>query len=119
MLLLQWGSTNAPLIDKPTDLRDSDVDTVFEDSKRLYLDFTRQVLVEPKGSDVEFDDVAIQMSLKLYYQVAQQDVRSGNMWIEAPNYVEQRKNQYIKNEFVRSLLNEHPQKVVAYAGSAG
>lgn len=119
MLLLQWGSSNALMIDKPTDFRVASGDFKFEDSKRLYLDFTRQVMVEPEGVDVEFDDVAIQMSLTLFYQEDVEEVKLGNMWIYSPELVEQEKVKYVEHEFVRSLLDKPIKKIIATVGSCG
>ena len=129
MLLLQWGAGRHALISEPTDMRKSDdVETRFAEEKSQYLDFTRQVFVgstegesddeddeEPEDEDDEpdFDDAAIQMSMTLVFGPAVGDEKSGNLWIEEPQRIDQSLKKHEAMPLVRELMHDKPVRYVA------
>ena len=69
MLLFQWGALRPFDIAEPTDVRGiGDGKIKFLDSKFQYLNFTRQVFANYGDNAIEFDDVAVQMRISLFYE---------------------------------------------------
>jgi hypothetical protein len=105
MLLLQWGKTRAHVLSEPTDMRGfRDGDYRFTDVARRYLDFTRQVFSTAEDETAEFDDVAVQMSVTLCYQIADGSEPSGSLWISSPDELAGGLQKF-QNAFVASLLD--------------
>ena len=120
MLLLQWGVMRPLEIFEPTDLRGiSDEKIKFSNSKFQYLNFTRQVVADFGDKDVEFDDVAIQMSTTLCYGSAEEKENSDGLWIETPNFVESGEEKFRSIPFVNSLMKTPASRVEIIAQHCG
>jgi hypothetical protein len=105
MLLLQWGATRPLIVSGPTDLRErSDDDLTFADQEVCYLDFTRQIFVAGEDEEVEFDDVAIQMSISLGFQPADGNEPMSNLWIQTPDDLDKGVAEFKDTQFVQSHL---------------
>lgn len=114
MVLLQWGAEEPGSLTEPVDLRTTEpVDLRTVDEKNLfssglkyqYLDFTRQVFANNEEKSLDFDDVALQMSITLYFQPATGREPNSNLWIEMPTEIEQGAAKFRETPFVATLLN--------------
>jgi hypothetical protein len=105
MLLLQWGCAQPQLgILEPTDLRQAnDREVAFDDRSLQYLDFTRQVC-PTDGDPDEFDQLAVQMSIALYYQPATGREPNSNIWIREPEAIDRALRRYQAIPYIKSLL---------------
>jgi hypothetical protein len=120
MLLLQWGAIHPLDITEPLDLRAVGEDILHGlKLKRQYLDFTRQVFANNEEKSLEFDDVAVQMSMTLCYQPSTGNEPNSNLWIEMPTEIEQGVAKFRATPFVAMLLNSpawHATYKVEYCG---
>lgn len=114
MVLLQWGAEEPRNLTEPVDLRTTepvDFHTVDEETlfspglKYQYLDFTRQVFANNEEKSLDFDDVALQMSITLYFQPATGREPNSNLWIQIPTKIEQADAKFRETPFVAMLLN--------------
>jgi len=120
MLLLQWGVTRPLDIFKSTDLRGiGDEKIQFSSSRFQYLNFTRQVVADFGDKDVEFDDVAIQMSITLCYGSTEEKENSDDIWIETPNDVESGEEKFRSTSFVNLLMKTPVSRVEIIAQHCG
>ncbi len=120
MLLLQWGVTRPLDIFEPTDLRGiGDEKIKFSSSRFQYLNFTRQVVADFGDKDVEFDDVAIQMSITLCYGSTEEKENSDDLWIETPNDVESGEEKFRSTSFVNLLMKTPVSRVEIIAQHCG
>jgi hypothetical protein len=112
MLLLQWGVTRPLDIIEPTDMRGIDDGKIkFSDSKFQYMSFTRQVFANHVNKGVEFDDVAIQMSITLCYETTAEKEKSDSLWIETPDDIERGEEKFRSTPFVNLLMKTPASRV--------
>ena len=105
MLLLQWGESRPLDLTEPTDLRAvSDGNIQFMEKRYQYLDFTRQVFANNEEKSLEFNDVAVQMSITLCYEPSIGSEPNSNLWIDMPDEIERGLSQYRATPFVGILL---------------
>ena len=119
MLLLQWGRTRPWLLSGPTDLRLGEASVPEADVPRRYLDVTRQIVPTGGSPDVEFDDVALQMSLTLVYEAADGSETNHNLWVETPDGLASALVTLRETPFVAGLLSRVPDRLVATIDWAG
>ena len=120
MLLLQWGVIRPLNILEPTDLRGIGEEEIeYSNSRFQYLNFTRQVFPSGGNKDVEFDDVAIQMSITLCYGVTVEKEHSDDLWIESPNDLEHGEEKFRSIPFVDLLLKTPVSRVEIIAQHCG
>lgn len=120
MLLFQWGAYNVFNLSGPTDLRSpSDGGIGFLEEKRVYLDFTRQVSPVGDSDELEFDDLAVQMSISLYFQLADGSEPNANLWIETTGELEEQLAAFKSIPFVQSYLTIPSQIVTIWVGGCG
>jgi hypothetical protein len=120
MLLLQWGVIRPLNILEPTDLRGiGDEEITYSNSRFQYLNFTRQVFPSGGNKDVEFDDVAIQMSITLCYGSTVEKENSDSLWIESPNDLEHGEENFRSIPFVDLLLKTPVSRVEIIAQHCG
>lgn len=120
MLLLQWGAGSQLASDAPMDCRTAaDDDAAFEDSKRQYIDFTRQVFAAGDDDDAEFDDLAVQLSLTLVYGPATGNEPSSNQWIGDLRRIDREIAKFTSDPFVQSLLATPATRLVATVQHCG
>jgi hypothetical protein len=120
MLLLQWGVTRPLDILEPTDMRGiGDEEINYSNSRFQYLNFTRQVFPSNGNKDVEFDDVAIQMSITLCYGATVENENSDGLWIETPNDLEHGEEKFRSTPFVNLLLKAPVSRVQIIAEHCG
>lgn len=120
MLLLQWGAQQPLTVSEPTDLRRlSDSDITFAETSYRYVDVTRQVFPSNGDDTVEFDDVAVQMSITLFYEPSQGNEPSDNMWITTPNSIETNLEEFRAVPFIKELLNASVHRSVITVGHCG
>lgn len=120
MLLLQWGVTRPMEIFEPTDLRSiSDEKIKFSTSRFQYLNFTRQVVTDFGNKDIEFDDVAIQMSISLFFGSTEEKGNSDSLWIETPNEVKSGEEKFRSIPFVNLLIETPASRVEIIAQYSG
>jgi hypothetical protein len=106
MILLQWGEIRPVDLTEPTDLRAvSDGKIQFLESKYQYLDFTRQVFANNEEKNLEFDDVAVQMSIRLCYESSTGSEPNSNLWIDMPDKIERAVEKFRATPFVGMLLD--------------
>ncbi len=105
MLLLQWGKIRPLDLPEPTDLRTvSDDNIQFMEREYQYLNFTRQVFANNEQKSLEFDDVAVQMSITLCYGPSTGSEPNSNLWIDMPSEIERVLAKYRATPFVGILL---------------
>jgi hypothetical protein len=105
MLLLQWGSIRPLDIPEPTDLRTLGDDNIqFMEREYQYLNFTRQVSANNEEKSLEFDDVAVQMSITLCYEPSTGSEPNSDLWIDMPSEIERALAKYRTTPFVGILL---------------
>jgi hypothetical protein len=120
MLLFQWGTYNRFDLSAPTDLRSlSDDEIDFLEEERVYLDFTRQVSPVGDGDELEFDDVAVQMSISLYFQLADGSEPHANLWIYDTEDLEEKLAAFKSIPFVQSYLTTPSQILTIWVGGCG
>jgi hypothetical protein len=120
MLLLQWGVTRPLDIIGPTDMRGvSDEKIKFSDSKFRYLNFTRQVFANYGNKEIEFDDVAIQMSITLCYEQTTESEDSEGFWIETPSDIERGEERFRSTPFVDMLMKAPASRIEITAENCG
>ena len=121
MLLLEWGSGQQFVLDRPTDLRHSD-EVDLESDEALYLAFTRQIsIVDEDNEDEEFDDEAIQMRLICVYksESGDKDVSDGNLWITEPRRLERDLKKFASQRFVSQRIDQPWSRLIAYVDHCG
>jgi hypothetical protein len=74
------------------------------EKKYQYLDFTRQVFANNEEKSLEFDDVAVQMSITLCYELSIGSEPNSNLWIDMPGEIERGLSKYRATPFVGILL---------------
>lgn len=120
MLLFQWGVDTPMALDEPTDLRYLADDAVRYGSERLKsLDFTRQVFAQGDDPEVEFDDLAMQMSVTLFYGAETGEEPNSNLWIDRPTDVDRRLEEFVAVPFVRSLIAVPSTRATAFVTYCG
>lgn len=120
MLLLQWGVTRPLDIIEPTDMREiSDEKIKFSDSKFQYLNFTRQVFANYGNKEIEFDDVAIQMSITLCFEQTTEREDSEGFWIESPSDIERGEERFRSTPFVNMLMKAPALRIEITAENCG
>lgn len=120
MLLLQWGEIRPLELTEPTDLRTmSDDDIHFMERKYQYLDFTRQVFANNEEKSLEFDDVAIQMSITLCYEPSTGSEPNSNLWIDIPGEIERALAKYHTTPFVGILLGVPARRAIVTVDHCG
>jgi hypothetical protein len=120
MLLLQWGVTSPLDILEPTDLRGiGDEEIKYSNSRFQYLNFTRQVFPSGGNKDVEFDEVAIQMSITLCYGSTVEKENSDGLWIETPTDLEYGEERFRSIPFVNMLMKTPVSRVEIIAEHCG
>lgn len=119
MVLLQWGTTQLPLVPEPTDLRKTGCEDLrFMQNAVKYLDFARQVFAGREAGE-EFDDTAVQMSIMLGFGPEAGDEPQSNQWIGTPDDIDRAKQQYLDTPFVRSLMNLPAQSIAITVSHCG
>jgi hypothetical protein len=119
MLLLQWGVITPLDVAEPTDIRGfADTDLRFASAQFRYLNLTRQVNVAT-GDEDEFDDSAVQMSVSLLYEQVDGREPGGNLWIAAPQEVDERLREFEAVPFVAARLSRPAARVVVTVGHCG
>jgi hypothetical protein len=121
MLLLQWGSTKPFRFTEPTDLRqvgDHEMG-LREETNYLFIDLTRQVFARAPGSEAEFDDSAVQMSITLCYQPGAPDHEGSDIWIPTPGDVEASLAKFRSVPLVSALLSKPVARTVVTVGLCG
>ena len=91
----------------------------YSNSRFQYLNFTRQVFPSNGNKDVEFDDVAIQMSITLCYGSTVENENSDGLWIETPNDLEHGEENFRSTPFVNLLLKTPISRVQIIAEHCG
>jgi hypothetical protein len=133
MLLFQWSNHTEYLFPKPIDLRnyasrggDAWLSTIPLISAP-HLNFTRQV-VAGENDDLEFDDVAIQMSITLLFEdeASIEKNESGNLWVSATGdnnngifSIENGLEIYLSTHMVTRLLDKRPSRFTSNVGDCG
>lgn len=106
VILLQWGAIQPLELVEPIDLRTVGEGTLHSlELKYQYLDFTRQVFANNEEKSLEFDDVAVQMSMTLFYEPSNGNEPNSNLWIEMPTEIEQGVAIFRATPFVGMLVN--------------
>jgi len=106
MLLLQWGAIRPLNNTDPLDLRTVSESMLHSfESEYQYLDFTRQVFANNEEKNLEFDDVAVQMSMTLFYEPSTGSEPNSNLWIQMPSEIGQGVAKFRSTPFVKMLLN--------------
>jgi hypothetical protein len=112
MLLLQSGATQPLDLDQPRDLRNcTDKELSFAQQSCRYVDFTRQVCSSGVDEEVEFDDIAVQMSITLGFEPADGSEKSSSIWISSPDEIDGAILEFITPDV--SALIERPVKLFA------
>ena len=120
MLLLQWGHSKPLKVIEPTDLRrfESLDMTFFEPKSYRYIDLTRQVFVTTHP-EAEFDDEAVQMSIRLLYEPDFKNERSSNLWIQTPTDIESSIQKFHSVPFVKGCITEPSLRAVVIVSHCG
>ncbi|MEO7836353.1 MAG: hypothetical protein ABIS21_01775 [Acidimicrobiales bacterium] len=120
MLLFQWETERAVTLVEPTDLRNVGDDFIeCEADKRQCLEFARQVYAHGDDPDADFDYLAVQMSLTVYYGPETGDEPSPNLWIKRPADIEAGLEEFLNEPYAQSLLHLAPNGVRAFVNSCG
>jgi hypothetical protein len=121
MLLLQWGDIQPCKLLEPTDLRkfSSDDFSIWDTTRYLYIDLTRQVFAQKDDYSAEFDDVAVHMSITLLYEPAAHPQEGSYIYIPSPEDVETHALTFRTVPFVRERLCTSTSRVVVTVGHCG
>jgi hypothetical protein len=121
MLLLQWGDTQPCKLNEPTDLRklSRDDSSIWDTTRYLYIDLTRQVFVQNEDHSAEFDDVAVHMSITLLYEPAPHVQDGSYIYIPSPDDIETHVLQFRAVPFVRDRLCRLTSRSVVTVGHCG
>jgi hypothetical protein len=109
MVLLEWGNSQYLDINEPTDLH-SIAKLNYTQSKFQYLGFIRQLFAVQTEEHIDFEDVAIHLSVRLYYGPMVEKELS-HLWINTPNDIDNVVKDFQTNPFVRKLITAQPSKV--------
>jgi hypothetical protein len=121
MLLLQCGSTRRFRFTELTDLRKlGDGDRPFSEAAYYsFIDLTRQVFASDKDSKLEFDDVAVQMSVTLLYGPGREDERGSDVWVWTPEHIEAGVEKFSSLPFVKEWLTRPALRTVITVDPCG
>ncbi|MEW6529452.1 MAG: hypothetical protein AB1473_01370 [Thermodesulfobacteriota bacterium] len=119
MLLLQWGAMQPMKADRPVDLRRPEEKATFEDAEFVFLDFTRQIFAPGDDEEAEFDDLAIQAGITLFYNLAKGDEPGSHRWISNPDQVESAIAEFRAVPLVARYLSTVPSRVVVVVSYCG
>lgn len=121
MLLLQWGDIQPCKLTEPTDLRKlpRDDSSIWDTTRYLYIDLTRQVFAQNDDNSAEFDDVAVHMSITLLYEPAAHAQNGSYIFIPSPNDVETHVLKFRTVPFVREKLCTLTSRVTVTVGHCG
>jgi hypothetical protein len=126
MLLLQWGATKPLLIDGFTDLRPlADEHVKMADRAERYISITRQIFVEVEYAEdvefeiLEFDDLAIGLTVALFFGPAGRREPSSNLWIATPADVQVKMEEFSTVPYVNDLLDSQPLRINVYVDAVG
>lgn len=109
MVLLEWGNSQYLDINEPTDLHRA-TKYLYSKSKFKYLGFVRQLFSVQTEEHLDFEDVAIHLSVRLYYgSIVEKEL--SHLWIDTPNDIDNVVKDFQKNPFVRNLINAQPSKI--------
>jgi hypothetical protein len=109
MVLLEWGNSQYLDINEPTDLHlVSKLN--YTKSKFEYLGFVRQLFSVQNEEQIDFEDVAIHLSIRLHYGPMVEKELS-HLWIDTPDNVDEKVKDFKANPFVKKLINAQPSKV--------
>ncbi|MBB6049157.1 hypothetical protein [Armatimonas rosea] len=115
-LLFQWGNSRQLLLDEPTDLRGRGgalTQDQYTTEELPYLNFTRQIV------PAESDDVALQLSLTLSYELPPLPVRGRHLWIPGLEEIDLLVGDYLLVPEIADLLERVPSSTVALVHGAG
>ncbi len=109
MVLLEWGNSEYLDINEPTDLH-SVTKLNYTKSKFQYLGFVRQLFSVQTEEHIDFEDIAIHLSVRLHYGPMVEEELS-DLWINTPNDIGNVVNIFQENPFVKKLITVQPSKV--------
>lgn len=118
MLLFQWGSWENLDLYEPLDLRDLGDANFRWTPEGLTIDMTRQVFASADDED-EFDKGALQMHITLMYFDDAGGTTDGNMWIGAPEKIDESLRTFAEAPFIRSFIDTPPARCIAYVEYCG
>lgn len=114
-LVFHWGAGKHLSFPEPIDLRQLADDRIKcdDDTESVFLEFTRQVFAPDDGNAVDFDDLAISMSVFLLYGPATGREPDENLWISSLQHIDRDVDKLISDPFVRELLHVSPTRYVS------
>ncbi len=119
MLLLEWGTNRPNLTSEFTDFRDLSGEKIkFDPRKFQWLGVTRQIFAA-EAEETEFDDEAIALSLSLFFEEASGGEPSSNLWIANPNELGFKLEEFLRNFYVKNLVDSKPSLVNAFVTFVG
>ncbi len=106
MVLLEWGNAEYLDFNEPTDIR-GNLKLNYTKSKFQYLGFVRQLFSVQTEEYIDFDDVAIHLSVRLHFGTMVEDELS-HLWIDTPNDIDNVVEKFQANPFVKKLITAQP-----------
>jgi len=103
------GNTEYLNFNGPIDIR-GDVKLNYSNSKFQHLGFIRQLFSVQTEEYIDFEDVAIHLSIRLHYGPMTEKELS-HLWIDTPNDVDNVIKDFRATPFVKKLLTVQPSLV--------